>query len=283
MAVTVEEMYGRRLTGESGERTYRIAGTTDEATARTALLAEAPETLDDIPRKTASVEVTEAEHDGQVWIGSVPYGYSSGSGGGGGGAASGGELVEPGDSTFAFDTTGETVHISSSLGTRSEAKVGGGTARDFKSTISVTEDGAEGCDIVAPGLSITITKLFAGASITSGFIDTLYMLTGHVNSANATIKGKTFPAGTVLFLGAQGTERSNGEAEVTFQFTCSPNDATYDAGNSMTLNKAGWDYVWWFHEEEEDAATHTTVLRPVSAYSEQVYPYADLTALPVVT
>ena len=102
MAITVEEKYGRRLAGNTHERTYIVRGTLDDEVAFTALLEQTPTERGELLRKDDEIELEEIE--GVVsgaWLATVPYGVSDqGSGGG--------SQPQAGDSSFAFETRGGT-------------------------------------------------------------------------------------------------------------------------------------------------------------------------------
>ena len=85
--------------------------------------------------------------------------------------------------------------------------------------------------------------------------------------------------GDVLFLGASGSTRADGKWQMTFRFAASPTRENLVLGDITIPKKRGWDYLWIRYQEQEDTAAKMIVRRPVAAYIEQVYPYADLGAL----
>ena len=61
MAITVEEKYGRRLAGNTHERTYIVRGTLDDEVAFTALLEQTPTERGELLRKDDEIELEEIE------------------------------------------------------------------------------------------------------------------------------------------------------------------------------------------------------------------------------
>lgn len=179
------------------------------------------------------------------------------------------------ESRFSFDTTGTTAKMRVSYGTTSYAAPSK-TAPDFKSAIAVSADGTvEGVDVITPGLSFSVTVKREAADITLAYIRTLYALTGKVN--NASFFG--FAAGTVLFLGASGSEGTDADPEVTYKFLVSPNVTGLTVGAITGIAKNGHQYLWVYHEQTEDSTAKALVTRPIAAYVETVYPSADFSGL----
>ena len=102
MPVTVQERFGRRLSDNSAELVYLIKGTTDDGTARAALLSETGDFHDGLVRDDTEVEELEGL---DAYLGVVRY------------VSSGGQPPETGESSFSFDTSGGTQHITQSLAT----------------------------------------------------------------------------------------------------------------------------------------------------------------------
>jgi len=63
----------------------------------------------------------------------------------------------------------------------------------------------------------------------------LFILTGRVNQA--AFKG--FAAGEVLFLGASGSKRGDGDWEITFNYAASPNVTNLPVGSITVASKKG--------------------------------------------
>ena len=257
MAITVEDQFGRRLSGDRGEFTYLIKGTDDAAAARGALLSEAPETYGGIPLLDAEVnEIAGAEG----FSGRVNYGYSGG----------GGSPPEPGDSSFTFDTGGGTQHITHSLSTIGSYAPPDQTAPDFQGAIGVTENGVEGVDITIPVYRWSEKHTKAAADVTQAYKLALAALTGQVNAAGF----RGFAAGEVVFLGASGSRQGDDEDDpwdIVFNFARNPNKTGLTVGPITGIAKKGWEYLWVLYREEEDTDAKRIVQRPIAAYVEQVY------------
>lgn len=270
---TATEMWGGSLSRERAERVWLVTGATDKADAGTEAETESGASYEGLPYDKTRIE--EVPPDESTFKVTVKYGI----------ADTRGPKVA-GDEMTKFSTTGEKTKVKSSITTTDSVAGDGETAFDFGGAIGVQENGRiDGVDIVVPSLSMVLTRVMANTDVTASFVDTLFSLTGSVNSASCVIYGKTFAAGEVLFQGAEGNQRGNDDWEITFKFSCSPNDSTYNPGPNFTdtLDKKGWDYVWWYPGTREDSTNSKTVSKPVAAYAEQVYPYKDLTALPVVS
>jgi len=194
------------------------------------------------------------------------------------------EAPTAGDSSFEFDVTTETVHIS-----QAKATVGGFgppswtlTIPSFAGAIGVTTDDIEGCDVQVPRYTFSETHYlnFADTSAVNAFKSTVYGLTGKTN--NGSFKG--FPAGEVLFLGARGARRaSDGLWEVTFRFSASPNVTGLTIGTITGIVKGGWEYLWVLYDVVQDAGAKRLVKRPAFAYSERVYDEGSFSALGIGT
>ncbi|MFI4860263.1 MAG: hypothetical protein ACIAXF_06230 [Phycisphaerales bacterium JB063] len=212
--ITVTEKHGRRLSDNTAELLYLVRGTTDDIAARTALLSQSPATHNLLPRDDAEVEELEGL---DAFLGTVRHGFS------GGGETTGG-------STFTFDTTGGTQHITQSLstvGTYAAAGVPG--APDFQGAIGVSSDQVEGVDITVPMYGFAETHYLSTATVTQAYKGTLFNLTGKVNSDSF----RGLSPGECLFLGATGALRADQDDwEITFRFAGSP--------NKTGLTVAGW-------------------------------------------
>ena len=270
MAITFQELVDSRriTTGESprAELVYRLAGTADDAAARSAAEAGAPNTHDGLVRQTIDIEpvwVNTDAGDGE-WRVTVRYGQQ--------------EPMESGDSQYSFDTGGGTQHI-----THSRETVGSyaaaGTAPDFENAVGVTKDNVEGCDIVVPTFSFSETHIKDDEDIDAAYKATLADLTGKVN--NGAFKG--FAAGEVLFLGASGTKRGSDEWEITYKFSAGRNATGLTVGSITGIAKKGWEYLWVLFEEVEDGTAVALVPQPSAVYVEKVYEAGDLSGLGIGT
>ncbi|MCZ2341697.1 MAG: hypothetical protein LC104_07860 [Bacteroidales bacterium] len=215
------------------------------------------------------------EHKGGgIWDVSVRYGRLEGE-------AS--ETPETGDppaqaedtlgSSYSFETSGGTQHITQSLQTVGRYGKPGKNPPDLKGTIGFNNDSVEGCDITVPVFRFTITHAIPVALVTFGYAVTLFQLTGKVN--NAPFKG--FAAGEVLFLGASGQRRDSEKWEISFAFTASPNTAGLQVGDIAGIAKKGWEYLWVRYADVEDQKV--LVKQPESVHVERVYDSANFALL----
>ncbi|MCG3179669.1 MAG: hypothetical protein BIFFINMI_02010 [Phycisphaerae bacterium] len=272
MAITVQPKNesGDLTIGDNGSYApeYLIFGTDSEDAASAALWAEAPhqvttQTGHVLVLKTVSVQY----HAPDVWSGTANYGPPET------------KDKEPGESSFSFDTSGGTQHVTQSLATVGNYAPAGQTAPDFKGAIGVTKDAVEGVDITVPVYSFSETYVFADADVTLAYRGVLFALTGKVN--NAAFKGCA--AGECLFLGASGSKRGDGDWEISFKFAASPNKTNITVGDITVPAKKGWEYLWVRYEDKEDANAKILVKRPLSAHIEKVYSDGDFSQLGIGT
>ena len=264
MPITVEEKASSPTitSGDnpSAELSYVIRGTTDEFDARTELETVSLAVFDGLVRTDVRVTATESP---SVWDGEVAYALPSF------------DQPEVGESTFSFDTGGGTQHLTQSLATVASYAPPSETAPDFKGAIGVTADSVEGVDIVVPVYQFSETHVLPDATVTDAYKAVLMIMTGRVNSDVF----RSFAAGSVLFLGAAGAKRGDGDWEITFRFAVSPNLGTINVGDITGITKKGWEYLWVRYEDVEDAAAQTIVKQPVAAYVERVYLELPFTTL----
>jgi hypothetical protein len=230
----------------------------DDEEALEALQAAAPADFLNLPRRDVRLEPVRIDEGAEgVWDGEATYAP----------AQQENEPPQQGESVFSFDTGGGTQHITHSQATVATFAPLGATAPDFQGAIGVTADSVEGVDIVVPVYQFTETHVFADAAVTDIFKTTLMFMTGRVNSD--AFRG--FAAGSVLFLGAAGSRRGDGDWEITFRFAVSPNLSAINVGPITNIAKKGWEYLWVRYEDTEDAGAQSIVKRPVAAYVERVY------------
>lgn len=179
-----------------------------------------------------------------------------------------------GESSFEFDTTGGTAHLSASFLTVA-AFGDGADVEDNGNLIGVTQDGVEGVDVVVPAFAFQITKAFDVNDVDETYILILILMTGAVNNDTFTVTtddGITFDleAGECLFLGARGGMR-NGLVEITFFFAGSLNVDELVIGDITVTDKRGWDYIWVRYRETTTIDGKWLTKQPVHVYLEQVY------------
>ncbi len=272
MAITVQPK------GDSGDLTvgdnssyapeYVIMGTDSEDEASAALWASAAPSVTTLTGHVMVLKTCGVKYNAPgSWIGTANY------------APPETKQKEVGESSFSFDTSGGTQHITQSLATIGNYAPAGQTAPDFKGAIGVTADAVEGVDITVPVYSFSETYIFADEDVTLEYRGTLFLLTGKVN--NASFKGCA--AGECLFLGASGSKRGDGDWEISFKFAGSPNKTNLTIGDITVPAKKGWEYLWVRYEDKEDAAAKILVKHPLSAHVNKVYEDGDLSQLGIGT
>lgn len=178
---------------------------------------------------------------------------------------------------FAFDTTGGTAHITQAKEEIGSYTTSGRTPPTFNGAIGVTKDSVDGCEIVLPVYRFSETCVFDPGVVDAAFKATVFYLTGRVN--NASFKG--FAAGECLFEGARGLQRGNGDCEVTFNYSGSPNLTGLTVGDITGIDKEGHHYLWVRYQDFNDSSFNGLVKRPVAVVVNRVYEYGDMSLLGV--
>lgn len=255
MTATISESYQSRpftISKTSGrELVFDVQGTEDETEVEALVLAEAPTVYLGL-----QIESIEAEPIGAgVWKAHARY-------------------VRRNDNEYTFDTGGGTKHVTQSYETINSYAAAGGSAPDFGGAINVTDDKVEGVDIPDAKYEFSETHYLDDSVVTDAYKLILFKLTNKVN--DATFRG--FEAGECQFLGATGSKRGDDLWAITFKFSCSPNVSGMTIG-PFTIDKNGWDYVWFRTETFEDTSGLTLVERPDFAYVEKVFLDGDFSDL----
>ena len=237
---------------------YTAAGSNDSTYVRAYSLAATPAIvalLDVGILYRQDVAIDPIGHD--LWRVTVPYGKNE---------------LAAGSYRLTFDSTGGTVHISHSKETRN--KYPSGSAPDCKQLIGVNGDDVTGADIVVPALKVSVHFNHPAAVITLSRIKYLASITGLVNSGTFL----TFSAGEVLFLGASGSEGSDAETEVAYQFAMSANASGLTIGDVADVVKRGHDIAWIKYKDAVETVGSATlpVKQPEFVYVERVYDTVDL-------
>ncbi len=227
-------------------------GTTDtdevQATALIMTPAAVPSTYGVLYRQDVIVDPEGSDH----WGVRVPYGPHP---------------KVAGSFTLSFDTTGGTVNQKVSLSTVDSytADVGDPVA-NYGGAIDVQDDGqVNGIDIVIPALKLNVAFKHPIAVITLPQIRAIARMAGTVNSA--AFLG--FDIGEVLFMGATGSEGTDTETEVNYQFACSENLTDATIGPFAHVNKLGWDVAWIKFHPQVDGGN--PVIKPRWLFVERVY------------
>lgn len=199
---------------------------------------------------------------------------------------------EVGSYHFSFDTTGATVkvkvareHIHSYPDTEASLDQDGNPNLDddgnpiintlptnpHKGAIGIKQDGdVDGADLVTPALKLTVTFKHPQGQITIAQAKNLAGATGKTN-VNQFLG---FAAGELLYLGSTGSEGTECETEVAYQFAASSNESGLTFGGITGIVKAGWAFAWVeFKEVVDDKGGAATVAKRV--HIERVYNSCD--------
>lgn len=267
MATLTESIDSREhVTGNKPSVTmhYILEGTADDLAARNLLLANTPLMYDGLTRDECSLEpvFVDTTTGRGSWKCTVRY-ISP-------------DFADPqvGASSFSFDTSGGTQHITQSLSTIGRYPE---TAPNFEGAIGVTHESVEGVDITVPVYSFSETHYFADISM--AYRSTLFNLTGKVNSDSF----KGMAPGDCLFLGASGTQRGTDKWEISFRFAGSPTRNNIVIGNITLPHKKGWEYLWVRYADSTDEQSHSLVKKPIAVYVEKVYESANFALLGIDT
>lgn len=272
MPVTLTEMFKSRP-GTRGERSnrdliYLLEGSDDDAELFDALQAGTPLVHDNLLR--TDVELGDQLSD-LKWIGIARYTQASYS-------------VDIGQTSYAFNTSGGTQHVTQSLATPRKYFIDAPIS--YKGAIGVQRSSAglnvEGCDIVVPVYEFEETHILADSAVTAAYKRILFQLTGKV--CNADFKGCL--NGECLFLGASGAKRGSDRWEINFRFAASENITEADGimvGTLGPIVKEGWEYLWVEYEDVEDATAKKLVKQPIAAFVETVYRKRDFALLGIGT
>jgi len=243
--------------GDSLDVPYAVFDAADEGDVYTAALADVPATYESLPRR--KIELDERVND-TTWTIRVHFeAYDTNP-----------TWVADPDSTFAFDTTGGTQHI-----TQARATVGAyganADATDNAGAIGFDGKNVAGADIIVPVFNFSETHYFDHADVDEAYRLAVFNLTGRTN--NAAFRG--FAAGEVLFLGAQGNRRGDDwddKWEIVFRFSASPNEDDLDAGDISGIDKDGWNLLDVRYKEQEGATQTTQLFKvPKAVYVHRVY------------
>lgn len=176
-----------------------------------------------------------------------------------------------GDFTFSFDTTGATVNIKAAKEHIASYPDDGDW---HKGAIGVKADGdVEGADIIIPALKLTYNFKHPQAIVTESFARTLATVTGRTNSA--TFRG--FQAGELLFLGATGSDGTEAEAEVSYQFAASENVTDLSIGEITSIAKKGHELVWISFTDGVESGE--AVRKPKRVHVERCYDSFDFSSV----
>jgi len=262
---TVQEMFGRRLSDGSAERRYHITNATSEIDAKNAMGAVSPLTVDGLDREDLQIE----EFDG-VYYGTALYQSSEDA------------ELETGDSSFSFEVGTNTQKITQSLATINSYAPPSATAPNYKGAINVTDNGADGAEIIFPIYNFSETHIIPAATVTNSYKGTLFNLVGKTN--NASFKGLN--TGECLATGVSGTRRGTAvddDWEIIYRYAGSPNVTGLSVGSITGIEKKGWQLLWIKYSEVLDVPSNRLVVQPLAAYVEKVYEEADFSLFGIGT
>lgn len=258
--VTVEELFAGRSevvsARPSAEIPFIVRGAADETEVILAAGDDTPTWYRGLPRKSIEIEERVNADTWRIRVHCAPY-----------------EFSHSPQSSFAFDTSGGTQHVTQSLTTVGAYAAPGCVAPDLQGAIGFTGENVEGVDITVPVFSFSESHIKDSSDVTSAYKTALFDLTGRVNASQF----REFPAGSCLFLGASGSRREGEKWEITYRFAASPNRSNITIGDITGVSKRGWDYLWVLYA---DAVSEGAVIkRPAAVYVEEVYESGDFSAL----
>jgi len=182
---------------------------------------------------------------------------------------------EVGESSYSFDTTGGSQHVTQGLAHIADYPAG--STYDYKGAINVQRNGdsisVEGVDITIPVFSWSETHYIANDDVDDAYKLALFALSGKTN--DDTFRG--FAAGEVLFLGASDGQRGKENWEITFRFAASLNKTGLTIGTITSIAKKGWEYLWVTYVDV--VSTDVVVKQPAAVHIEQVYDAGDFDGL----
>lgn len=181
---------------------------------------------------------------------------------------------QTGSFSWGFDTTGATTHIKTAR-EHIASFPAGSPANPFGGTIGANpeEDTIDGTEIIIPALKLNYTFRHPTGFLTENQARVLARVTGKTNLT--VFRG--YQPGELLFLGATGTDGTQAEAEVTYQFAASENANGLSYGTILNVTKGGWEYAWVEHKRVVDAGK--SVLKPERVHIERLYDPLDFASL----
>lgn len=175
-----------------------------------------------------------------------------------------------GQYSFRFSSSGGTLHITHSRETVNKYP---GTARTMNQAIDVGRDNVpRGADVVIPALKMSYTFKHPLGMVNEAYANALYEVTGTANDA----VWHGMQPGEALFLGADGSDGTDAEAEVTFHVIREKNLQDLTIGGISGIRKDGHDFLWvhW----QDDAVDGKPGVKPRAVYVERLYRRINFTA-----
>lgn len=181
-----------------------------------------------------------------------------------------------------FDTSGQTMHITTAIDTESYINASAGEGGedseppekiDVKKTIGWDGKKVAGVDIVVGVHNFSEDHTVAATKVTTAYRKKLSAITGCVNSDSF----RGFAAGEVMFLGATGRRISSTHFSITYKFAVSPNSVNLEYGDIKVNEKKGWEYADVMYADDE--AGDRIVRAPMQVNIHKVYEEADFSDL----
>lgn len=226
---------GISSTGNPPTETHRlkIEGVFDKNTAVAYAIASTPSLVSTeygILHRD-DVRVTQVAYN--QWTVEVPYGVRKNA---------------TGEWTWDFDTTGGTVHITQAK--EELRRYPATTAPNQLGAIAVDGDEVKGIEIVIPAMKINVQFKHPLGVVTLAKAKFLSDMTGKTNSDTFL----TFAPGEVLFLGARGSDGSEAEATISYQFAMAANVTGQTIGSIAGVAKRAWEVAWIRYHDTITAA-----------------------------
>lgn len=189
------------------------------------------------------------------------------------------ESEEPTWATLTFSTRGGREKKIHAFATTAYPAHGETRAPDFHHGIGFNNNVFQGVDVVVPHLGFSVDVDLPSTQFNDAMFSFFHRLTGSANAQPLWIFGK----GELLFNGLSGNSyRKKNRLNVyelwfklSFEFEAQPTVTGGTIPPFTNVTKEGWQYFWTFHQDAKDSTSNITVPRPVAAYVETVYPYAD--------
>ena len=254
------------------QRTWRITGENDLATALADFESDVAASYGGLDLDSVNVEFYAEDGTNVTWLGTATYKRRPRA------------IFEPvtNNNFYSFDTGGASEQITHSLGTSDTDVAAGVAAADHKNAINVQEGIVGGIDIGIASFNWQETHYISDADMTDAYMAAIAAASWHVNSDGFLLRkggSTTLAAGSVLFQGASGSQRDEGDWEITFSFAFSQNRTGLSVGDISGIDKLGWEYLWIETRPVVDGGR--TVQRAAQANVEQVYYTAAFSTLAI--
>ena len=241
---------GKDMSGNppSAVRRLKVVDVADENTAISYAIASTPDIISTPYGILFRDDVRSRQSAYNQWMIEVPYGTAKNA---------------TGEWTWDFDTTGGTVHITQAK--EEIARYPVGTAPNQLGAIAVDGDEVKGTEIIIPAMKINVQYSHPLGVVTLARAKFLSDMTGRTNTDTFL----TFAPGEVLFLGARGSDGSQAEARVSYQFAMAANVTGQTIGGIAGVAKKAWEIAWIRYQDTITSDNPTRVAKYV--YVDRVY------------